>query len=113
MEDDHLIPVANEHDDIFYMVQMAILIRAVRSAGGWNQADMAEMSGVSKPTLQRFEQFDVSTRIGTIGKLIKIVKDAGVQFEIHQDRLAIVFPDKFIEKVVFDSKLKNRQYREK
>ncbi len=93
-----------DDSELYHTVQVAILVRAARSALGWNQAELAERAGISKPTLQRFEQLDVSTRVGTIGKLIKAVREAGVEFEIHQDKVTISFPERSIEEVIRGSR---------
>ncbi len=89
-----------DDSELYHTVQVAVLVRVGRCALGWNQAEMAERAGISKPTLQRFEQLDVSTRVGTIGKLIKAVRDAGVEFEIHQDKVTISFPERLIEEII-------------
>jgi transcriptional regulator with XRE-family HTH domain len=86
--------------EFYHTAQLTMLVRAVRSALGWNQSELAERAGVSKPTLQRFEQLDVSTRVGTIGKLINAVRNEGVEFDITQGKVTVSFLPHSIEGVI-------------
>ena len=58
-------------------------IKAARSLLGWSQDDLAERSGVSKPTIGRLESQDAETvggRAETGGALVAALEKAGVVF---------------------------------
>ncbi|MGJ5136861.1 helix-turn-helix domain-containing protein [Bradyrhizobium oligotrophicum] len=59
-------------------------IKAARSLLGWSQDDLAERSGISKPTIGRLEAIDTDDPIGgrpdTGQALVAALEKAGVQF---------------------------------
>jgi transcriptional regulator with XRE-family HTH domain len=59
-------------------------IKAARSLLGWSQDDLAEQSGVSKPTIGRLESIDSNEPIGgrpeTGEALVGALEKAGVEF---------------------------------
>lgn len=57
-------------------------IRAARALLRWSQADMAERSGVSVPTIKRLEAMDgeLSGHTATIQSLTTCIEAAGVEF---------------------------------
>jgi transcriptional regulator with XRE-family HTH domain len=59
-------------------------IKAARSLLGWSQDDLAEHSGVSKPTIGRLESIDSNEPIGgrpeTGEALVAALEKAGVEF---------------------------------
>jgi predicted transcriptional regulator len=58
-------------------------LKAARALLGWSQADLAEMSGVSKPTIQRIEAPDdgpIDGRHEKAGQVIQALERAGIEF---------------------------------
>ena len=57
-------------------------LRAARAILRITQSDLAEMSGVSAPTIKRLEGMDGQLRIqmGTLQKLQDALEDAGIEF---------------------------------
>jgi len=58
-------------------------IKAARSLLGWSQDDLAENSGISKPTIGRLESDDgeaIGGRPETAESLIMALEKAGVEF---------------------------------
>jgi transcriptional regulator with XRE-family HTH domain len=57
-------------------------IKAARALLGWSQADLAERSGVSEPTVARLESLDgeLGGREFTAQKLRAAIEGAGVAF---------------------------------
>ena len=58
-------------------------IKAARSLLGWSQDDLAEKSGVSKPTIGRLESQDGETvggRAETGDALVAALEKAGIEF---------------------------------
>lgn len=57
-------------------------VKAARSLLGWSQADLAEVSGVSEPTIKRLEagEGELGGRQDTAAKIQAALEAAGVQF---------------------------------
>ncbi len=57
-------------------------IRAARAALNWSASKLAEASGVSQPTVQRFEQTDgiPPSRSSTLHEIKKTLESAGIEF---------------------------------
>jgi transcriptional regulator with XRE-family HTH domain len=57
-------------------------IKAARALLGWSQADLAEKSGVSEPTVARLESMDgeLGGRELTVGKIRAAIEAAGIEF---------------------------------
>jgi transcriptional regulator with XRE-family HTH domain len=58
-------------------------LKAARSLLGWSQDDLAEQSGVSKPTIGRLESQDGDTLGGrqeTGASLVAALEKAGIEF---------------------------------
>jgi transcriptional regulator with XRE-family HTH domain len=62
------------------------LCRAARAALGWSRERLAEESGVSTPTIQRFERGEIGL-YETVRKLRTALERGGVEFiEMTKDR---------------------------
>jgi transcriptional regulator with XRE-family HTH domain len=61
-------------------------IKAARALLGWSQADLAQRSGVSEPTIARLEAADgeLGGREGTTKKIRNAIEIAGIEF-IHDN----------------------------
>jgi len=57
-------------------------IKAARALLGWSQADLAQESGVSEPTIARLEAIDgdLGGRENTVQKIRNAIEAAGIQF---------------------------------
>ena len=57
-------------------------LRAARAILRITQSDLAEMSGVSAPTIKRLEAMDgqLGIQMGTLQKLQDALEDAGIEF---------------------------------
>ena len=81
--------------------QLAILVKAVRTAMGWSQADFAQLTGVSRPTLQRLEQKDpTALRSDSLDKILSTLYEQGVRYELMPDRLSIHFDQQALNKAI-------------
>lgn len=58
------------------------LCRAARALVGWQQTDLAENSGVPRPTVSAFEVKDESAKLSTMNNkaLVEAFERAGVEF---------------------------------
>ena len=57
----------------------ALQLKAGRAIVGWSQAELAERSGVARPTVARIEALMMQPRLDTVGKLKQAFLDAGLQ----------------------------------
>lgn len=57
----------------------ALQLKAARAVVGWSQAQLAERSGVARPTVARIEALMMQPRLDTVGKLKQAFLDAGLQ----------------------------------
>ena len=57
-------------------------VKAARALLGWSQADLAQRSGVSEPTIARLEfaQGELGGREGTGEKIRRAIEAAGIEF---------------------------------
>jgi transcriptional regulator with XRE-family HTH domain len=57
-------------------------VKAARALLGWSQADLAQHSGVSEPTVARLESADgdLGGREGTAAKIMNAIQRAGIEF---------------------------------
>jgi predicted transcriptional regulator len=60
------------------VAHLTIAIRAARGALHWSQADLAEKSGVSVPTIARLEN-DANPTMSTVLALLRPIQEHGVQ----------------------------------
>jgi predicted transcriptional regulator len=58
--------------------------KAARHLLGWSVADLARASGVSKPTIGRFESGEADVKVSTLRSLVDVFKGKGIVFEHHQ-----------------------------
>lgn len=57
-------------------------VKAARVLLGWTQADLANHSGISEPTVARLESLDgeLGGRAGTAQKILAALEAAGIEF---------------------------------
>ena len=79
-------------------------LRAARALLNWSRAELAERSGISKPTLHRFENGTNEPEIRTTEKLLNVFNDHGIIFtendgvrRHHQDIEVYIGVDRFQE----------------
>jgi transcriptional regulator with XRE-family HTH domain len=59
-------------------------LRAARALLNWSRADLSKLSGVSEPTLHRFENGANEPETRTANKLFEVFDKHGVEFSDHQ-----------------------------
>jgi len=59
-------------------------LRAARGLLNWSRDELAKLSGISKPTLHRFENGINEPETRTANKLIEVFNQHGVEFSEHQ-----------------------------
>jgi transcriptional regulator with XRE-family HTH domain len=73
-------------------VKTAVLVRALRNAFVMSQSYLAELSGTSRPTLNRIESMDKrSTRSDTIDDILQVFRDRGAEITVTDEEINIRF----------------------
>ena len=76
-------------------VKNAVLLRALRNAFAMSQAYLAELSGSSRPTLNRIETMDKrSPRADTIDALLQVFRERGAEITLGDEEVNIRFTRK-------------------
>jgi transcriptional regulator with XRE-family HTH domain len=61
------------------VLSIAAQLKAARAITGWNQGELSERSGVSRPTIARIEALIMRPRTDTVDKLKQAFLVAGIQ----------------------------------
>ncbi len=81
--------------------QLAILVKAVRTAMGWSQTEFAQLTGVSRPTLQRLEQKDpTALRSDSVDKILNTLHAHGIRYELMPGQLSVHFDQQALNKAI-------------
>lgn len=74
-----------------FNAQIALVIRAVRTALAWSQQDLATKANISKPTIARLESMSMSPRADTINNLLNVLRAEGVEIDILAEEVIVRF----------------------
>ena len=81
--------MSTESQEVSYRTQVALTIRAARTALGWSQEELAKRASISKPTIARIEMSGISPRADTLNTLMQVFKKQGVDVEMDADEVSI------------------------
>ena len=81
--------MSTESQEVSYRTQVALTIRAARTALGWSQEELARRASISKPTIARIEMSGISPRADTLNTLMQVFKKQGVDVEMDADEVSI------------------------
>jgi transcriptional regulator with XRE-family HTH domain len=74
-----------------FNTQIAVVMRAVRTALAWSQQDLAVRANISKPTIARIESMGMSPRADTINALMNVFRAEGVEIDILAEEVIVRF----------------------
>lgn len=83
-------------------------IRAARGLLGWDAADLAEKTGLTRATLSNIENSLVQARAGSIEKIMRVFSENGVEFlgdygvELKNDRIVTLKGENIFFRVLDD-----------
>ena len=80
-----------ESQEVSYRTQVALVIRAARTALGWSQEELAKRASVSKPTIARIEMSGISPRADTLNALMQVFKGQGVEVTIGNEEVSVKY----------------------
>ena len=83
--------MTTESPDISYRTQVALTIRAARTALGWSQEELSKQASVSKPTIARIEMSGISPRADTLNTLMQVFKGQGVEVTIGNEEVSVKY----------------------
>lgn len=83
-----------ESQEVSHRTQVALTIRAARTALGWSQEELAKRASVSKPTIARIETGGISPRAETLNTLMKVFHAQGIDVETDEGGVAIRYSNK-------------------
>lgn len=79
-------------------LKVAVAMRAVRGALGLNQAEFADLIGVSKPTVARAETMEVAMRLDSYSTMLRRLKEVGVKVDtLYSEGVSIEFEPQALE----------------
>lgn len=82
---------------INYSTKLAVITRAMRSAIGMNQTELADAAGCSRPTVNRIEALDkVSPTGNTIDDIFYVFRQKGAEIQIGNEDVSIKFGKSFL-----------------
>ena len=81
--------MSTESQEVSYRTQVALTIRAARTALGWSQEELAKRASISKPTIARIEMSGISPRADTLNTLMQVFKKQGVDVDMDADEVSI------------------------
>lgn len=70
--------------------KIAILLRTCRTALGWNQKKLADLTNVAKSTIARIETLEVKAKADFLLKAQKVFKDNGLTINFESDDINII-----------------------
>jgi len=78
-----------------YTVKIGLLTKALRNLFGLSQSELAELSGLSRPTISRLEKLggDRSIKSDTLEQLLAVFRDKGVQIDMNADEIVLRLPN--------------------
>ena len=74
-----------------FNTQIAVVMRAVRTALAWSQQDLATKANISKPTIARIESMGMSPRADTINALMNVFRAEGEEIDILAEEVIVRF----------------------
>jgi transcriptional regulator with XRE-family HTH domain len=84
---------------ISYEVKVGLTVRALRNFFGMSQSDLAELCGVSRPTLSSLEKGNTVRHANaeTLEKLLKFFRGLGVVIQIADDEITYTFSKEAVD----------------
>ena len=76
--------------------RIALIMRSVRSALGYNQIQFAELIGSSKPTIARIETLEMPMKDELYSRMVERLEEFGVGIDSAQDGVSLHFDERAI-----------------
>jgi len=79
-------------------LKIAIMLRTLRGALDMTQAQLADLLGVPKATINRAESLRLPLKVNVFFELTKKMQEAGLEFDALTDEPTIKITTKFLDK---------------
>lgn len=76
--------------------RIALVMRSVRSALGYNQIQFAELIGSSKPTVARIETLEMPMKGELYSRMVERLDEFGIKIESNLDGVSLHFDERAI-----------------
>ena len=76
--------------------RIALVMRSVRSALGYNQIQFAELIGSSKPTIARIETLEMPMKDELYARMVERLEELGINIDSSQDGVSLHFDERAI-----------------
>jgi len=78
-----------------YAVKIGLVTKALRNLYGLSQSDLAERSGMSRPTISRLEKLsgEINTKSDTLEQILNVFRKLGAEIELHADEVVFRIPN--------------------
>ena len=77
-------------------VRIALVMRSVRSAMGYNQIQFAELIGSSKPTIARIETLEMPMKDELYSRMVERLEEFGIKIDSNLDGVSLHFDERAI-----------------
>jgi len=77
-------------------VRIALVMRSVRSAIGYNQVQFAELIGSSKPTIARIETLEMPMNGELYTRMVEQLEELGIKIDSDQDGVSLHFDERAV-----------------
>ncbi|MEZ2623733.1 helix-turn-helix domain-containing protein [Paenalcaligenes hominis] len=89
--------------------RIALVIRSVRSALGYNQIQFAELIGSSKPTIARIETLEMPMKDEIYTRMVERLEEFGVEIDSNLDGVSLHFDERAI--AILEDRLQDADLR--
>lgn len=77
-------------------VRIALIMRSVRTAIGYNQIQFAELIGSSKPTIARIETLEMPMKDELYTRMVERLEEFGIEIDSNLDGVSLHFDERAI-----------------
>jgi transcriptional regulator with XRE-family HTH domain len=82
-------------DNSLENLKIAVALRAARTAIGWNQQEMADLTGVAKSTIARIETLEMTAKADYLTRVLRLFRELDVTVDLLEaDRVGFTIGPK-------------------
>jgi len=94
------VPLTRSSKSVSYEVKVGLTVRAVRNFFGLSQTELAQLTGVSRPTLSILEKGNTGRHANseTLEKLLDYFRSVGVSIAFDGNELVYTFSEEAVRR---------------
>ena len=89
--------------------RIALVMRSVRSALGYNQVQFAELIGSSKPTIARIETLEMPMKDDLYARMVERLEEFGIKIDSNLHGVSLHFDERAI--AILEGRLQDANLR--